>query len=94
VSYVEAWNNPGNVLAEMGRHNLAVSALRKALAIEPDYADAHYSLAEVLDEIGEHAAARPHWEAYLREEPVGEWADYARNKLADGARITRRRTTP
>ncbi len=79
----EAWNNLGNVLAEIGDYRRAVQALQRALSIVPAYADAHYSLADALDEIGAAREARPHWEAYLRAEPLGEWADHARRRLQD-----------
>jgi tetratricopeptide (TPR) repeat protein len=77
----EAWNNLGNVLAELGDYRRAVAALQRALSIVPSYPDAHYSLADALDETGAEAQARPHWEAYLRAEPIGEWADHARRRL-------------
>jgi superkiller protein 3 len=81
--YAEAWNNLGNALAEAGRIAGAIYALRQALEIAPHYADAHYSLAEALEEHGRCHEAQPHWKAYLRQEAVGERADYARHRLLD-----------
>jgi predicted TPR repeat methyltransferase/DNA-binding transcriptional MerR regulator len=81
--YVEAWTNLGNVYAEQGEYPLAVEALRRAVDIGPQYADARYALADALTEIGAVDEARPHWEAYLRAEPGGEWADHARSQLRE-----------
>ena len=50
--YVEARANLGCVLAETGRHDLAIAAFEGALAYHPDYADVHYHLARSLDERG------------------------------------------
>lgn len=79
--HVEAWHNLGNLLAEQKRPDEALAALRRAVAIEPGYADAHYALADVLEQLGRFEAARPHWRAYLAEEQLGPWADYARSRL-------------
>lgn len=80
--HVEAWHNLGNLQAEQRRFADAEAAFRKALAIEPDYADAHYALADVLEQVGRCDEARSHWRAYLHEEQFGPWADYARKRLA------------
>lgn len=80
--HVEAWHNLGNLLAEQKRPDEALAALCHAVAIEPAYADAHYALADVLEQLGQFEAARPHWRAYLAEEQLGPWADYARARLA------------
>jgi tetratricopeptide (TPR) repeat protein len=50
--YVEARANLGCVLAELGQHELAVSAFQGALAFHRDYPDVHYHLARALDELG------------------------------------------
>lgn len=84
-SFCEAWLNLGNVLCEAGDRVEALRAFQRALAIDPDYADAHYSLADALEELGRNAEAMRHWRAYLAGEAYGEWADYARSRLASGA---------
>ena len=81
-SYVEAWNNLGIVLAELEETDRAVSAYRHALAIAPEYADAHYNLAETLAGNGDLAGARRHWTAYLDQDPSSSWADEVRLRLA------------
>ncbi|TMQ31886.1 MAG: tetratricopeptide repeat protein [Planctomycetota bacterium] len=79
--FVDAWNNLGNVLAELGEADEAVEALEKALELDPDYGDAHYNLADVLDSQGRKEQAAEHWRSYLRQQPVGPWSDYARRRL-------------
>lgn len=83
--YVEARANLGCVLAELGQHDLAVAALQGALAFHPDYADAHYHLARILDESGAAADARDHWQAFLDLAPDSPWADAARHRLGDAS---------
>ena len=43
----------------------------QAVAIEAGYADAHYGLADMLDQLGRLDEACVHWRAYLQEEPTG-----------------------
>jgi tetratricopeptide (TPR) repeat protein len=81
--YVEAWNNLGNVLCEMGQTAEALNAYRRALEIQPTYPDAHYNLADALEQQGSFSEARRHWKEYLRREPIGAWAEYARRRLAN-----------
>ena len=38
------YNNMGNALKEQGKLEEAIEAYNKALAIKPDYADAHYNM--------------------------------------------------
>jgi tetratricopeptide (TPR) repeat protein len=80
---IEAWNNLGNVLLELGQTEAAVAAFRRALALQPAYADAHYNLADALEQLERFSEARRHWKEYLRHEQAGDWADYARRRLAN-----------
>ena len=48
-NYVEARANLGCLLAEQGEHALAEAAFRGALEYHPDFADAHFHLARLLD---------------------------------------------
>ncbi|MBS0208464.1 MAG: MerR family transcriptional regulator [Planctomycetes bacterium] len=79
--YVEARANLGCVLAELGRHELALAALNGALACHPNYADAHYHLARLLDELDRRDEAQAHWQAFLELAADSPWAESARQRL-------------
>jgi tetratricopeptide (TPR) repeat protein len=79
--FVEARANLGCVLAEQGETELAEAALRGALACHPDYADAHYHLARLLDRLGERAEAAAHWQRFAELAPASPWADEARDRI-------------
>jgi tetratricopeptide (TPR) repeat protein len=81
AEYVEAWNNLGNVLGDLARLDEAMESYRMALRVAPDYADAHYNLAETLCSVGRDAEARPHWLAYLKQDPHSPWAEKIRERL-------------
>ena len=85
-NYVEARNNLGCLLADVGQRELAVAAFQGALAYHPDYADAHYHLARTLDELARNDEAEAHWRAFLELAPDSPWADQARARLADSLR--------
>jgi tetratricopeptide (TPR) repeat protein len=74
----EALFNLGNVLHDTGRFDAAVGLYEQALAIDPAYADAHFYLAVALEKLGRSADARPHWQAYQRLAPEGEWVELAK----------------
>lgn len=76
-----AWNNLGNALAELGQRDEAIAAFQQAVSVSPAYADARYNLADILEEAGRFSEARRHWKEYIRLEPVGEWAEYARRRV-------------
>ena len=50
--YVDAHNNLGTALADLGRLDDAIACYRAALRIRPDYADAHHNLGNALKEQG------------------------------------------
>ena len=79
--YIEAWTQLGCLLAERGQAESAVEAFDIALGIHPDYAEAHLHKAEVLHQAGQTERAVPHWEAYLRFDDRGPWAEQARQRL-------------
>jgi tetratricopeptide (TPR) repeat protein len=74
----EAHFNLGNVYHDTGRFELAARCYTGALAIDPGYADAHFYLAVTLEKLGRSSDARPHWSAYQRLAPNGEWVELAR----------------
>ncbi|HWC88416.1 MAG TPA: MerR family transcriptional regulator [Pirellulales bacterium] len=80
--YVEARANLGCVLAERGRPELAIAAFEGALRYHGEYPDAHYHLARLLDDAGQHVLARRHWESFLQLAADSPWADTARERLA------------
>ena len=69
------------LLAEMGQHEEACAAFRKALAVDCDDARAHYNLADTLEDLGKRDEAKSHWHAYLRYDMASEWSEYARERL-------------
>jgi tetratricopeptide (TPR) repeat protein len=74
----EAQYNLGNVLHDTGRFEAAARCYRGALAVDPTYADAHFYLAVTLEKLARSADAKPHWVAYRRLAPNGEWVELAR----------------
>jgi tetratricopeptide (TPR) repeat protein len=74
----EARFNLGNVYHDTGRFDEASRCYVQALAVDPGYADAHFYLAVTLEKLGRSGEARPHWIAYQRLAPEGEWVELAR----------------
>lgn len=77
-TFFEAYFNLGNIHHDHGRFGQAEDSYRHALALNPEYADAHFYLAVVLEKAGRSPDARPHWHAYQRLAPEGEWVELAR----------------
>lgn len=84
--FVEARANLGCVLAELGQRELAIAALEGAILHHPDYADAHYHLARLLDEAEAAGDAEVHWQRFLELAPESPWADEASQRL-EAARL-------
>lgn len=80
-SYVLAYFDLGNVLDELERLEESIEAYRKAVELSPRYADAHYNLALAYERSGRHRAALRHWQAYLKIDRHGPWADHARGQI-------------
>lgn len=80
----EALFNLGNVHHDTGRFDEAVRRYEEALRIDPGYADAHFYLAVALEKLGRSADARPHWQAYQRLAPHGEWVELAKEFSSQG----------
>jgi tetratricopeptide (TPR) repeat protein len=79
--YVEAKANLGCVLMETGRHDLALAAFRGALAQHPDYADVHYHIARLLDDMNHPSESESHWQRFLELAPQSPWANEAIQRL-------------
>jgi len=73
-TFVEARTNLACVLAETGRHDLAIAALQGVLTLHEDYPDAHYNLSISLEAIGEHAAAAHHRARFNELAPDSPWS--------------------
>jgi tetratricopeptide (TPR) repeat protein len=78
--YALAFFDLGNVLDEMQRLTEATAAYQKAVLLVPQYADAHYNLALAYERQGQRRRALRHWLAYVRLDPVGPWANHARDQ--------------
>lgn len=79
--YVLAFFDLGNVLDELQRIDESIAAYRRAVELSPRYADAHYNLALAHERKGERRAALRHWQAYLRLDKSGPWADHAHGQI-------------
>ena len=79
--YVLAFFDLGNVLDELDRPEESIAAYRQAIALAPRYADAHYNLALAYERKGELRCALRHWQAYVRLDRAGPWADHARTQI-------------
>ncbi|HEY9125774.1 MAG TPA: tetratricopeptide repeat protein [Acidobacteriaceae bacterium] len=80
-SYVLAFFDLGNVLDELQRPDESIEAYSQALKLAPRYADAHYNLALAYERKGERRRALTHWQAYVRLDKRGPWADHARGQI-------------
>jgi tetratricopeptide (TPR) repeat protein len=74
----EAHFNLGNIFHDLGRYAEAQVCYRDALALNSAYADAHFYLAVTLEKNGQSQEARPHWRAYQKLAPNGEWVNLAK----------------
>ena len=104
--YVLAFFDLGNVLDELDRPEESIASYCQAIVLAPRYADAHYNLALAYERKGELRCALRHWQAYVRLDRAGPWADHARTqirKLLDrdtlsivwrGSRMSNRATRP
>ncbi len=89
--YVLAFFDLGNVLDELERLDESIAAYLQAVTLAPRYADAHYNLALAYERKGECRAALRHWQAYLRLDRSGPWAEHARaqiRKLLEREKLT------
>lgn len=79
-NYALAFFDFGNVLDELQRLPEAIEAYREAVRLVPSYADAHYNLALAYERTGSYRKALRHWSCYVRLDPIGPWANHARNQ--------------
>ena len=69
------------MLDELQRPIESIAAYRRAVALAPGYADAHYNLALAHERRSEERAALRHWQTYVRLDKSGPWADHARGQI-------------
>ena len=74
--------NLGCVLEQLGKTPEAISHLSRAVELLPSLADAHLNLALAYEKIGQGNNALRHLSLYVRYEPNGPWAEFARSRIA------------
>src|SRR4029077_5409124 len=74
-NFLEAWTQLGCVLSETGDQTGAKAAFQIALDVYPDYPDAHFHLAGVLEQLNRIDEAAKHWQKYLEFDQRGPWAE-------------------
>ena len=78
---LEARLNLGCILKLKGQTNAALSAFKGCLEQFPDYADAHYHIALLLDELERSDEALDHWRRFWDLTPSGPWKTVAAERL-------------
>jgi tetratricopeptide (TPR) repeat protein len=73
--------NLGNLYDEQNLLKEAISHYRRALDLNPSYADAHFNMALICERSGDPLKAVAHWKTYLKLDRSGQWADIARRQL-------------
>ena len=81
AGYVLAFFDLGNVLDELQRQDESIVAYRRAIALAPRFADAHYNLALAYERKGKKRQSLRYWQAYLKLDNSGPWADHARCQI-------------
>jgi tetratricopeptide (TPR) repeat protein len=66
---------------EQGRVEAAIECLRTTVRIAPDYADAMFNLALLLQRTNQYTEAADYWRRYLASDCQSEWAARARRSL-------------
>jgi tetratricopeptide (TPR) repeat protein len=66
---------------DQGRPDAAIECLGKALRIAPNYADATFNLALLLQRKNQYTEAADYWRRYLASDYQSEWATRARRSL-------------
>src|ERR1700722_11715200 len=74
--------NLGCVLEQLGMTAEAIVHLSRAIELAPSLADAHLNLALAFEKDGQVHHALRHLSLYLRYEPNGPWAEFARSRIA------------
>ena len=86
--------NLGCMHDRLGDINAAVAEFLGAIQHSPRMADAHLNLALAYEKSARLADSLEHLSLYLRYEPQGPWADFARTRLRDSRGQTSSKVTP
>jgi len=73
--------NLGCVLEQLGKTDDAILHLTRAVELVPSLGDAHLNLALAYEKGGKFQDALRHLSLYVRYEPNGPWADFARARI-------------
>lgn len=76
------YSNAGYIYYDMGDYMRAFEYQKRALDIDPDFANAYYGMALVYKKWGDPVLARKNWEEYLRLEPAGYFSRRAKEEIA------------
>lgn len=74
-------NDLGSLAWHEQNLSLALDNFQRALAIEPDFYEARYNLALVLEQLGHFQKARVAWQNYLLLDHDSDWARIAQDHL-------------
>jgi tetratricopeptide (TPR) repeat protein len=74
--------NLGCVLEQLGETNLAIPHLLHAVEISPELPEAHLNLALIHEKLGQMDEFVRRLSLYLRYDPRGPWAEFARGRIA------------
>jgi tetratricopeptide (TPR) repeat protein len=74
--------NLGCVLDQLGHAEDSIKHLLRAVVLAPGLADAHLNLALAYEKRGSPQDAIRHLSLYLRYDPNGPWAEFARTRIA------------
>jgi tetratricopeptide (TPR) repeat protein len=74
--------NLGCVLEQRGNADEAIKHLLRAIELSPSLADAHLNLALAYEKRGHIQISIRHLSLYLRYQPNGPWAEFARSRIA------------
>jgi tetratricopeptide (TPR) repeat protein len=69
------------LLDDQGRSEAAIACRRKAIFVAPDYIDATFNLALLLQRKGAYVEAADYWRQYLVNDRASEWAARAQRSL-------------
>ena len=76
-----SYSNLGYVYYDIGLTSESYEYQRRAIDIDPEFANAHYGLAMIYKKLGDREGAMKHWEEYLRIEPKGYFSRKAKEEL-------------